>query len=196
MVAGGNCQMSPSSQSTFDGPLSAVAGGIGSYQELVRRSNDRRLIATRWRRSSATTSWAFGLPQTPWPLFHGILDAADRIRHGCVVLRGPVDTRIVDAVSVTILYAVHVRRLPLPYTVGGDVAKGIIYGLVLGLAVGHQAFYVPYTYAPKQGFGLCTSFYGPDGWKLPLSIALWHLTYGFLVGTLYSPIRARQSRLS
>ncbi len=100
---------------------------------------------------------------------------------------------MVDAVVFTILFAVLVHgRLP-GRTPWGRHQKGIIYGLILGLI--SMGFLVPYVYAPKQGFGFF-SFYTPNTWKLPLSIALWHLTYGFLVGTLYSPIRARQTRAS
>jgi hypothetical protein len=43
---------------------------------------------------------------------------------------------------------------------------------------------VPYAYVPHQGYGFF-SFYGPDGWKLPAAVLLWHLIYGFFLGTLY-----------
>jgi len=30
-------------------------------------------------------------------------------------------------------------------------------------------------------------FSGPDGWKLPFGILLWHLIYGGVLGPLYDP---------
>jgi len=50
---------------------------------------------------------------------------------------------------------------------------------------------VPYAYVPKQGYGFF-SFYGPDGWKLPAGVLLWHLIYGFFLGALYQ-IRSERS---
>ncbi len=49
-----------------------------------------------------------------------------------------------------------------------------------------MGFLVPYAYVPKSGYGFF-SFYSPDGWKLPVSILLFHWVYGGLVGLLYNP---------
>ncbi len=181
---------------TFDGPLAAS----DRWRSFVARNpfaaaTIAGLIATQMATLVGYYFIGIGLPQTPWPLFNGILVApADRVRLGVVLLRRAVDPhgrrRRVHA-SSTRCSSMGASRLPR--TVGGDISKGIIYGLILGLI--SMGFLVPYVYAPKQGFGFF-SFYTPNTWKLPLSIALWHLTYGFLVGTLYSPIRARQSRVS
>ena len=45
---------------------------------------------------------------------------------------------------------------------------------------------VPYAYVPKQGYGLFL-FDGPDGWKLPFGILVWHLIYGVFLGLLWNP---------
>jgi hypothetical protein len=47
-------------------------------------------------------------------------------------------------------------------------------------------FLVPYAYVPKMGYGLFLMD-GPDGWKLPAGVMLWHVIWGFLIGTLYQP---------
>jgi hypothetical protein len=47
---------------------------------------------------------------------------------------------------------------------------------------------VPYAYVPNQGYGLFL-FDGPDGWKLPFAILVWHLIYGLFLGLLYQPTR-------
>jgi hypothetical protein len=180
---------------TFDGPLAAS----DRWRTFVARNpfaaaTVAGLIATQMATLVGYYFIGIGLPQTPWPLFNGFL-VAPQTAYGTVASYfAGQSIHMVDAVIFTLLYAVLVYgRLPLPKTVGGDIGKGIIYGLILGLI--SMGFLVPYVYAPKQGFGFF-SFYTPSGWKLPLSIALWHLTYGFLVGTLYSPIRARQSRVA
>ncbi|MGZ8697864.1 MAG: hypothetical protein ACXWZ1_10985, partial [Gaiellaceae bacterium] len=70
--------------------------------------------------------------------------------------------------------------------------KGLIYSVVLALI--SMGFLVPYVYAPKSGYGIF-SFDTQDGWKLPFAILLWHLVYGFFVGTLYNPA-GRSNRTS
>jgi hypothetical protein len=64
------------------------------------------------------------------------------------------------------------------------VAKGLIYGVVMTII--SMGVLVPYAYAPKQGYGLFC-FSGPDGWKLPAGVLLWHLIYGAVIGLLYQP---------
>jgi len=67
-------------------------------------------------------------------------------------------------------------------THGGNVASGLLYSIVLTII--SLGLLVPYAYVPKQGYGLF-AFYGPDGWKLPAAVLLWHVIYGFFLGTLY-----------
>ncbi len=180
---------------TFEGPL-AASDRWRTFVALhpFAAASIAGIIATQMATLVGYYFIGIGLPQTPWPLFNGALVApADAYGAVSSYFAGQ-SIHMVDAVVFTILFAVLVHgRLPGPNTVGGDIIKGIIYGLILGLI--SMGFLVPYVYAPKQGFGFF-SFYTPNTWKLPLSIALWHLTYGFLVGTLYSPIRARQTRAS
>ena len=82
-----------------------------------------------------------------------------------------------------ILYAVlFLPLMPFRNTRGGNLLSGIIYTLIMTvISIG---FLVPYAYVPHQGYGFF-SFYGPDGWKLPAAVLLWHLIYGFFLGTLY-----------
>ena len=89
----------------------------------------------------------------------------------------------INGIVFAILYAV----LALPMmrfrnTHAGNVASGLLYSVVL--TVISLGVLVPYAYVPKQGYGFF-SFYGPDGWKLPAAVLLWHLIYGFFLGTLY-----------
>ena len=49
---------------------------------------------------------------------------------------------------------------------------------------------VPYAYVAHQGYGLFL-FDGPDGWKLPAGILVWHLIYGLLLFRLLRPLVVR-----
>jgi hypothetical protein len=145
------------------------------------------LIATQMTTLVGYYLIGVGLPQLPWPLFNGALVAPTGEYGSVGSYFAGQSIHMVDGVVFTILYVVLIYgRLPLPRTDAGDLGKGLIYGAVLGLI--SMGFLVPYVYGPKSGYGFF-SFYTPDGWKLPFAILIWHLVYGFFVGTLYNPSR-------
>jgi hypothetical protein len=128
-----------------------------------------------------------GLPQVPWPLYNGVLfapgeygEAGEGFGKAPSFFVGQ-SIHMVDGVIFAILFAIAFQgklgRIPA-------IAKGVIYSMIL--AIISMGFLVPYVYVPHQGFGLF-SFYGQDTWKLPVSIALFHLAYGFMLGFLYQP---------
>jgi hypothetical protein len=126
---------------------------------------------------------AFGLPTLPWPLYNGVLGApADAFGTPASYFVGQ-SIHFVNGIVFTILYAVlALHVLPFRNTHGGNILKGILYSLVLTvISVG---ILVPYAYVPKQGYGLFL-FDGPDGWKLPFAVLVWHLIWGFFIGVLY-----------
>ena len=129
-----------------------------------------------------------GLPSLNWPAVNGalVLPAASP---GAQFAAGAF-VHTVDGVVFALLFAVLVRgRLPLADTPAGSMQKGVVYSIVLALI--SAGFLVPYVYFPKTGAGLF-SFGYDDGWKLPAAILLWHLVYGYFLGTLYSPTAAQQ----
>jgi hypothetical protein len=68
--------------------------------------------------------------------------------------------------------------------VKSHVVKGLLYGVIMTIiSVG---ILVPYAYVPKQGYGLFLMD-GPDGWKLPFGVLVWHLIYGGMIGILFQP---------
>jgi hypothetical protein len=74
--------------------------------------------------------------------------------------------------------------VPIRNTHGGNILKGLIYSVIMSIiSIG---ILVPYAYVPKQGYGPFL-FDGPDRWKLPFAILVWHLIYGFFLGLLYQP---------
>jgi hypothetical protein len=126
-----------------------------------------------------------GLPQVPWPLYNGVLFAPTSTFGDPASFFVGQSIHMVDGVIFAILFAVLVRsRLPFANTTNGNIAKGILYSEVM--AVISAGFLVPYVYAPKSGYGFF-SFYTPDGWKLPASIVIFHLVYGYFLGVLCNP---------
>ena len=126
---------------------------------------------------------AFGLPTLPWPLYNGLLATpAEEFGTTGSFFAGN-SLHYVNGIVFAILYAVlALPIMPFRNTHGGNVARGLLYSVVL--TVISLAVLVPYAYVPKQGYGLF-AFSGPDGWKLPAAVLLWHLIYGFFLGTLF-----------
>jgi hypothetical protein len=145
------------------------------------------LIATQMATIVGYFLPGIGLPSLNWPAVNGALVVPDASPGAQFAAGAFVHT--IDGVVFALLFAVLVwGRIPLPNTSTGNVEKGVIYGIVL--AIISAGFLVPYVYLPKTGAGLF-SFGYDDGWKLPAAILLWHLVYGFFLGTLYSPAAAQ-----
>jgi hypothetical protein len=129
---------------------------------------------------------AFGLPTLPWPLYNGALGLGtfDTYNTAGSFFVGQ-NLHYINGIVFVFLYALLLHPiLPGRNTSGGNVIKGLTYAVVMTIiSIG---VLVPYAYVPKQGYGFF-SFYGPNTWKLPLSVLLWHLFYGFLIGVLYQP---------
>jgi hypothetical protein len=141
------------------------------------------LIATQLGTYFGYVFPAIGLPTLPWPLFNGLL-AAPVTEYGTTgSFFAGQSLHFVNGIVFAILYAVLARpMMPFPNTQRGNILSGLSYGLVMTIiSIG---LLVPYAYVPKQGYGFF-SFYGPDGWKLPAGVLLWHLIYGLFLGLLY-----------
>jgi len=141
------------------------------------------LIATQLGTYFGYVFPAIGLPTLPWPLYNGLLATpAEKFGTTGSFFAGQ-SLHYVNGIVFAILYAV--LALPLMRfrnTHGGNVLSGLVYSLVLTII--SLGVLVPYAYVPRQGYGLF-AFYGPDGWKLPAAVLLWHVIYGFFLGTLY-----------
>jgi hypothetical protein len=142
---------------------------------------------------------AVGLPVLPWPLYNGLLGstladgyngiAADPnfgvtgeaffLGHSLHFVNG-----IVFAVLWGILFREDVHRF-----VKNNILNGMLYALIMTII--SAGLLVPYAYVPESGYGLFL-FDGPDGWKLPFGILVWHLIYGVFLGLLWNPSRIPQ----
>ena len=92
----------------------------------------------------------------------------------------------VNGIVFAILYGL-IARHSLPFnkdTNGGNISKGLLYGVIMTII--SAGLLVPYAYVQGNGYGFFL-FNGPDGWKLPAGILVWHLIYGYFLGALYQP---------
>jgi len=131
-----------------------------------------------------------GLPSLAWPVFNGVLAApASEFGSTGSYFVGLTFHYVNGIVFAVLFYATAHTLIPLPNTRVGDVLKAVAFSMTLTfVSVG---LLIPYVYLPKQGYGLF-SFTGPDGWKLPFSVLLWHLVYGLIIGTLFNPTRQQE----
>jgi hypothetical protein len=141
---------------------------------------------------------AVGLPVLPWPLYNGILGTTFADGLNGATATGAFDPvfatssdsffvgnalHFVNGIVFAILFAILARPLmPFKNSHGGNIVSGLLYGVVMTII--SAGVLVPYAYVPNQGYGFFL-FYGPDGWKLPFAILVWHLIYGFFLGGLY-----------
>jgi hypothetical protein len=126
---------------------------------------------------------AVGLPTLPWPLYNGLLGAPAEAFGSASQFFVGQNLHYINGIVFGVLYAVLALPLmPFRNTMGGNIASGLLYSVIMTIiSVG---FLVPYAYVPKQGYGFF-SFYGPDTWKLPLAVLVWHLIYGLFLGLLF-----------
>ncbi len=140
-----------------------------------------------------------GLPELRWADFNGFFLGTTAEKIGSTgSFFGGFMLHTVDGLMFALLYAAMIRsRIPIPNTTMGGIAKGIIWGLVLGLiSIG---FLIPYVYLRKNspsgfggGLGVFSS-QGPDGWKLPIAVLIWHFIWGGLLGQMYNPSASASS---
>ncbi len=148
---------------------------------------------------------AVGLPVLPWPLYNGILassivdgfNAATVIdpETGATVIPGFAVSgdaffmghtlHFVNGIVFAVLWGILFREDAARF-IKNNVLNGVVYGVIMTIV--SAGLLVPYAYVPEQGYGLFL-FDGPDGWKLPFGILIWHLIYGIFLGLLWNPSR-------
>jgi hypothetical protein len=132
-----------------------------------------------------------GLPELRWADFNGFFLATTAEPIGSTgSFFGGFMLHTLDGIVFAILFAALVRdKLPGANNTLGGIIKGVTWGLILGIiSIG---FLIPYVYLRVNhpsgfggGLGLF-SFEGPDEWKLPLAVLLWHTIWGGILGQLY-----------
>ena len=138
---------------------------------------------------------AFGLPVLPWPLYNGILGTtiADGYNGAVFDPEGfavssnaffvGMSIHFVNGIVFAVLWGILFREDVIRF-LRFNVLTGVVFAVIMSII--SAGLLVPYAYVPNQGYGLFL-FDGPDGWKLPFGILVWHLIYGVFLGLLWNP---------
>jgi hypothetical protein len=137
---------------------------------------------------------AVGIPVLPWPLYNGILAStiadgfnATVVDEGFAVSADSFfmghSLHFINGIVFAVLWGVLFREDVAKF-VKNNIARGLLYGVIMTII--SAGLLVPYAYVPEQDYGLFL-FDGPDGWKLPFGILIWHLIYGLFLGLLWNP---------
>lgn len=155
------------------------------------------LIATQLGTYFGYVFPAVGLPPLPWPLFNGILGTtiADGFNGAVADPEGFAvsgeaffvgnSLHYINGIVFAVLWGV-VFREEVSRFVKNNILNALLFAVILTIV--SAGLLVPYAYVPEQGYGFFL-FDGPDGWKLPLGILVWHLIYGAFLGWLWNPSR-------
>ena len=144
---------------------------------------------------------AVGLPVLPWPLYNGILgttivdgfNGAVADPEGFAVSSNSFfvghTLHFVNGIVFAMLWGILFRE-DVARFIKSNIARGVLYGVIMTII--SAGLLVPYAYVPNQGYGPFL-FDGPDGWKLPAGILVWHLIYGIFLGLLWNPTDGHQA---
>jgi hypothetical protein len=176
-------------EGAVDSTLPATAGAAANWwydwvdERRVAAAVLVGLMATQLGTYFGYVFPAIGLPELPWPLYNGAL-AAPAEEYGTVgSFFAGQSLHFVNGIVFALLYAALVRpMMPFRNNHAGNVLSGLAFGVVMTIV--SVGVLVPYAYVPNQGYGFF-SFSGPDGWKLPAGVLLWHLIYGLVLGVFY-----------
>lgn len=143
------------------------------------------IIATQLATYFGYVFEAIGLPQLPWPAYNGNLAAPTEEWFTANQYFVGDSLHYINGIVFAVLFGILFREdVPIKNTYGGNILKGLLYAVIMTII--SAGLLVPYAYVEEQGYGLFL-FDGPDGWKLPFGILLWHLIYGALIGMLWQP---------
>jgi hypothetical protein len=92
-------------------------------------------------------------------------------------------------VAFAVIFALGIGPLiPIRSTFFGNIAKAIIWGLVLAtLSAVWWINLFPNLAGPGTSAGIFMTNLGPDWWKWLVAVYLWHIVYGFNLGAIYNP---------
>ena len=94
-----------------------------------------------------------------------------------------------QGVAFALIFAFGIHPLlPIKNTLGGNFAKAIIWGLILGTI--SSVWWInlfPNLAGPGTSAGIFMTNLGADWWKWLFAVYLWHVVYGFTLGAFYQP---------
>jgi hypothetical protein len=128
---------------------------------------------------------AVKLPSLEWPLYSGVLSAPAGGYGSPGSFAVGEFTHFLNGVAFVFLFAILMySKLPFGRTAAGNLLKALTFGAIL--TVISAGVLVPYVYQAGHGYGFF-SFNGPDGWKLPFAILVWHVVYALHIAALHDP---------
>jgi small-conductance mechanosensitive channel len=85
------------------------------------------------------------------------------------------------------VFGIH-PLLPIANTFLGNFAKAIIWGLILAtISAVWWINLFPNLAGPGKSAGIFMTNLGSDWWKWLIAVYLWHIVYGFTLGSFYQP---------
>jgi hypothetical protein len=170
---------------------------LGTFRSEVSNS---RLIAAlvagfvATHVATVTGYWYHGinLPDLGWPNFNGLLLLGAEESVVAQFWAGTV-YHMLTGISFALLFAFLIHpRLPLANTMGGNIAKALIFAAVL--ATISAAWWVPQLFNQVFDFDFgwfsqnLGTFLGTDAWRPIVGIYLWHAIWGLTLGLIYNPL--------
>jgi hypothetical protein len=167
----------------------------------INRYYDIRAIATRHKIATAIVGgivathlatmfgyWdhVFGLRVLNWNFGNGLQLLPLKTAHASYVTTFLVGggAHYMNGLCFALLFAFAVHPLiPIRNTARGNLAKGLIWGTILGFV--SAAFMTPYVFEPQAHLGF---FSHRRGFLFVLAIFIWHWIYGATLATIYNPL--------
>ena len=89
--------------------------------------------------------------------------------------------------ALVFAFGIH-PLLPIKNSVVGNIAKALIWGLILAtLSAVWWINLFPNLAGPGTNAGIFMTNLGPDSWKWLVAVYLWHIVYGLNLGLFYQP---------
>jgi len=89
--------------------------------------------------------------------------------------------------ALVFAFGIH-PLLPIRNTIIGNIAKAVIWGLILAtLSAVWWINLFPNLAGPGQSAGIFMTNLGADWWKWLVAVYLWHIVYGINLGLFYNP---------
>lgn len=125
----------------------------------------------------------FGLTRQDWPTANGLV----YIPHASALALFVVGAvaHYLDGIFFALVFAIGIAPyVPIRATLLGNLAKGVLFGIVL--AIVSLSIMTPFIYAPARG-SVAGLFSSNFGLVYIVSVFVFHIVYGLNLGLIYNP---------
>jgi hypothetical protein len=178
---------------------------IEEWRQYVARHKLRVAIIGGLVATHVTTNlgmWyhgVFGLPDLNFNYLNGLLifgnsaQAATGMQDPVMLTAFGAFAHYSQGLSFSLLYAFAIYpMIPIASTLYGNIVKGVIWGVAL--ATLSSVWWInlfPNLFGPGKSAGVFFANAGPDMWKWLIAVYLWHIVYGFTLGSFFNPAPLR-----